>query len=134
MVTLTAHENTTGLILSTTSDHLYSNGYSQILDLWIPNSDNHSTPKSILTCYRTCRLSPAKKASSDYRRYPTESLSPTQRYCFQHDILHLKVKLLHTGLNDSERIKLVKRFNDPTNSLTILIIMHQVSAQGIKLD
>lgn len=39
-----------------------------------------------------------------------------------------------TYLSDQERISLVARFNDPDDSLLVLIIMHSVSSQGVNLD
>ena len=43
--------------------------------------------------------------------------------------------MLNAGLTDLERVNLVKRFNDPKDSLLILIIMYQVSsAHGVNLD
>ncbi len=50
------------------------------------------------------------------------------------NLTYVQTALLNAGLTDSERVPLVKRFNDPKDELTILIIMHSVSAQGVNLD
>ena len=47
---------------------------------------------------------------------------------------YVETEVLHAGLTDLERVNLVKRFSDPKDSLLILIIMYQVSAQGVNLD
>lgn len=50
------------------------------------------------------------------------------------NLLYVETAVLHSGLSSSERIELVKRFNDPKDNLKILIIMHSVSTQGVNLD
>jgi hypothetical protein len=50
------------------------------------------------------------------------------------NLTYVQTAVLHAGLTDSERVSLVKRFNDPKDELTILIIMHSVSTQGVNLD
>lgn len=47
---------------------------------------------------------------------------------------YVNTEVLHAGLSDSDRVNLVKRFNDPKDDLLILIIMYQVSAQGVNLN
>ena len=42
--------------------------------------------------------------------------------------------MIHTSLFDGEGIDLVTRFNDPDDSLIVLVIMHSVSSQGVNLD
>lgn len=50
------------------------------------------------------------------------------------NLLYVERAVLHSGLSGSERIELIKRFNNPKDSLTILIRMHSVSTQGVNLD
>ena len=50
------------------------------------------------------------------------------------NFVYVEAEVLHAGLTDHERVALVRRFNDSTDSLTVLIIMYQVSAQGVNLD
>lgn len=50
------------------------------------------------------------------------------------NLIYVESAVLHASLSDGDRIQLVNRFNDPEDSLTILIIMHAVSAQGVNLD
>lgn len=50
------------------------------------------------------------------------------------NLVYVECATLHSGLSDKERVDLVNRFNDPEDSLTVLIIMHTVSAQGVNLD
>ena len=47
---------------------------------------------------------------------------------------YVETEVLNARLTDLERVNLVKRFNDPKYFLLILIIMYQVSAQGVNLD
>ena len=49
-------------------------------------------------------------------------------------ITYIDVEVLHAGLTNAEREILVKRFKNKDDSLTVLIIMYQVSAQGVNLD
>lgn len=49
-------------------------------------------------------------------------------------MIYVKTEVLHADLNDSERIALVKRFNDSSNPLLVLVIMYQISAQWVNLD
>jgi hypothetical protein len=50
------------------------------------------------------------------------------------NLIYVETIVLHFDLIDSKRITLIKRFNDSTNDLIILIIMHAVSIQRINLD
>lgn len=50
------------------------------------------------------------------------------------NFVYVETGVLHSKLSDGERIELVKRFNDAEDSLSILILMHSVSAQGMNLD
>jgi hypothetical protein len=50
------------------------------------------------------------------------------------NLIYVEAGVLHAGLTDSERVNLVNRFNDPSDTLVVLIIMYQVSAQGVNLD
>lgn len=49
-------------------------------------------------------------------------------------LAYVQAKVLHAGLQDTERVELVKQFNDPEDSLLVLVIMYQVSAQGVNLN
>ncbi len=50
------------------------------------------------------------------------------------NLIYVETIVLHFDLIDSKRIMLIKRFNDSTDDLIILIIMHVVSIQKINLD
>jgi hypothetical protein len=50
------------------------------------------------------------------------------------NLIYVETIVLHFDLIDSERITLIKQFNDLTNDFIILIIMHVVSIQKINLD
>lgn len=43
-------------------------------------------------------------------------------------LAYIQIEILHAGLTDIERVNLVKRFNNPKDSLLVLVIMYQVSA------
>ncbi|KFY96743.1 hypothetical protein V498_02502 [Pseudogymnoascus sp. VKM F-4517 (FW-2822)] len=47
---------------------------------------------------------------------------------------YIRAEVLHAGLTDPQRIALLKEFNDPNSSLTVLIMMYAVSSQGANLD
>lgn len=49
------------------------------------------------------------------------------------DILHLRCGVIHSALDDTERITLITAFNNRTNPLRILIITYGVSMQGVNL-
>ena len=49
-------------------------------------------------------------------------------------LVYVHVKNLYAGLQDTKRVELVKQFNNPEGSLLVLVIMYQVSAQGMNLD
>lgn len=49
--------------------------------------------------------------------------------------LHIPAATLHSGIRDPrERQKLIDEFNDPDSPLRVLIIMYNISAQGVNLD
>ena len=48
--------------------------------------------------------------------------------------IYVDTEVLHAGLSNQEQIDLVRWFNDFKNSLTVLIIMYAVSAQGANLN
>lgn len=48
--------------------------------------------------------------------------------------VYVEAEVLHAGLSDTERVDLVQRFRDPADKLMVLVIMYQVSAQGVNLD
>jgi hypothetical protein len=50
------------------------------------------------------------------------------------NLIYVETIVLHFHLINSERITLIKRFNDSTDDFIILIIMHVVSIQRINLD
>lgn len=50
------------------------------------------------------------------------------------NFVYVETEVLHAALTEAERVDLIKRFNDSENSLITLIIMYQVSAQGVNLD
>lgn len=43
-------------------------------------------------------------------------------------LVYIEAAVLHAGLNDAERIDLVKKFNSAENKLTVSIIMYQVGS------
>ena len=49
-------------------------------------------------------------------------------------LTYVEAEVLHAGLMNLKWINLFKRFNDFNDSLIILIIMYQVSAQGVNLN
>lgn len=49
------------------------------------------------------------------------------------NLIYVKAAVLRAGLNDVERIELVKKFNDSKSILMIFIIMHPTSSQ-VNLD
>lgn len=48
--------------------------------------------------------------------------------------LYISTKVMHSGLNNEERIKLVKEFNNPKTPLRILVLIYNVGSQGTNLD
>ena len=48
--------------------------------------------------------------------------------------VYVETAVLHAALSDGDRIQLVNRFNDSRDPLTVMVIMHTVSAQGVNLD
>ena len=50
------------------------------------------------------------------------------------NFVYVECAVVHAGLSDTKRIDLVSRFNDPEDSLVVLVIMHSVSSQGVNLD
>lgn len=48
--------------------------------------------------------------------------------------LYVETRVLHSGLNNEERGRLVKDFNNPKNSIRVLILMYNVGSQGTNLD
>lgn len=50
------------------------------------------------------------------------------------NLVYVESAVLHAGLSDPERVELVARFNDPEDSLMVLIITHSVSSQDVNLD
>ena len=48
--------------------------------------------------------------------------------------LYIETEALHSGMTNSERIDLVKRFNDTKSSLKVLVLIYNVGAQGVNLD
>lgn len=50
------------------------------------------------------------------------------------NMIYIETEVMHAALSEAERINLVKRFNDSNDSLLVLIITYQVSAQGVNLD
>jgi hypothetical protein len=46
----------------------------------------------------------------------------------------IEQNLFHAGLSNEERTSMIERISDPQSSLLVLIIMYQVSAQGVNLD
>jgi hypothetical protein len=50
------------------------------------------------------------------------------------NLTYVETAVLHSGLNEQERINLISRFNDPASNLMVLIIMYNVNAQGANLD
>ncbi|MCJ1426022.1 hypothetical protein MMC29_003924 [Sticta canariensis] len=50
------------------------------------------------------------------------------------NLVYVESAVLHAGLSDTERVGLVARFNDPEDSLVVLVIMHSVSSQEVNLD
>lgn len=61
---------------------------------------------------------------------------PMNTYFFEMvcKLMYVEAEVLHANLGDVERVNLVNRFNNPQDSLTVLIIMYQVSSQGVNLD
>ncbi|KFY97411.1 hypothetical protein V500_02085 [Pseudogymnoascus sp. VKM F-4518 (FW-2643)] len=49
-------------------------------------------------------------------------------------LTYVDVAIMHSGLDEDERIDLSRRFNDKNDSLRILIIMYAVNAAGVNLD
>jgi hypothetical protein len=50
------------------------------------------------------------------------------------NFIYVKTEILHAKLIDIERVNLINRFNDSNDSLLILIIMYQMSAQDVNLN
>ena len=48
--------------------------------------------------------------------------------------MYVQTEVLHSGLNNEARWKLVQSFNNPTNPIKVLILMYNVGAQGVNLD
>lgn len=48
--------------------------------------------------------------------------------------LHIDTAVMHAQLSEDKRQALVNEFNLPSSSLTVLIILYNVSAQGVNLD
>lgn len=46
----------------------------------------------------------------------------------------MECAVVYASLSDTERINLISRFNNPKDSLVVLVIMHSVSSQGVNLD
>lgn len=49
-------------------------------------------------------------------------------------LIYVEAEVLHANLSDLERVNLVNRFNNPGDTLIVLIIIYQVSFQGVNLD
>ena len=49
-------------------------------------------------------------------------------------LLHVECAVLHSEMNDSERIEVVRDFNNPKHPLKILVITYHVTTQGVNLD
>lgn len=50
------------------------------------------------------------------------------------NLIYVETAVLHAGLSDAEQVALVACFNNPDDSLLVLIIMHSVFSQGVNLD
>ena len=50
------------------------------------------------------------------------------------NLIYVKTVVLHASLLILEQVKLVTRFNNPENSLLVLIIMHSMLLQDVNLD
>lgn len=48
--------------------------------------------------------------------------------------IYIRAEVLHAGLNDRQRIALIREFNDPHSDLMVLVMMYRVSSQGANLD
>lgn len=49
-------------------------------------------------------------------------------------LIYVEAAASHANLSDLERDNLVNRFNNPEDTLTVLIIMYQALSQGVSLD
>lgn len=49
------------------------------------------------------------------------------------NLMYIETQVLHNALTDAERVRLVERFKNP-NDLLVLIIMYQISSQGMNMD
>ena len=47
--------------------------------------------------------------------------------------IFVKTRVMHSGLDPVQRTELITQFNDPNDALKVLIIMYDVSAQGLNL-
>lgn len=70
------------------------------------------------------------------RKNPSLSRTSLSTLFFERvsNLVYVETEVLHAGLNDTERVEPVKRFNDLSDLLTFLIIMYQVKAQGVNRD
>lgn len=50
------------------------------------------------------------------------------------NLVYVESAVLQAGLSDQERIGLVKRFSNHQDPPLVLIVMHEVSAQGVNLN
>jgi hypothetical protein len=80
-------------------------------------------------------LLPRKLGEKPKKLLLTEDI-PLAAYYFELvlNLSYVETAVLHSGLSDEERVKLIARFNDPDNPLCIVIIMYSVNAAGANLD